>query len=106
MENISLERDQHGHLVDRNAWDETIAAQLAAEGSITLRDEHWQVIEFLRNFYAEYEHIPPMRLLVKTIAQKLGPEIGNSPYLYTLFPDGPVKQGCKIAGLPKPPHCI
>ncbi|MGL4639372.1 MAG: TusE/DsrC/DsvC family sulfur relay protein, partial [Shewanella sp.] len=46
------------------------------------------------------------RVLVKAIGQRLGPDKGNSKYLYTLFPNGPAKQATKIAGLPKPAKCI
>ena len=40
------------------------------------------------------------------IGKKLGADKGNSQYLYELFPYGPAKQACKIAGLPKPTGCV
>jgi tRNA 2-thiouridine synthesizing protein E len=47
-----------------------------------------------------------MRLLVRELAQRLGAEKGQSRYLYRLFPEGPAKQACRYAGLPKPVSCI
>jgi TusE/DsrC/DsvC family sulfur relay protein len=47
-----------------------------------------------------------MRLLTKVLAARLGKEKASSLYLYQLFPDGPAKQACRYAGLPKPISCI
>jgi tRNA 2-thiouridine synthesizing protein E len=59
-----------------------------------------------RNYYEEYQIAPAVRVLIKAIKKSLGPDKGNSKYLYELFPYGPAKQACKIAGLPKPTGCI
>jgi tRNA 2-thiouridine synthesizing protein E len=45
-------------------------------------------------------------VLTKSMGKTLGADKGNSAYLYELFPYGPAKQACKIAGLPKPTGCI
>lgn len=42
----------------------------------------------------------------KAIARELGEAKGNSRYLHKLFPEGPLKYACKLAGLPKPPTCL
>ena len=62
---------------------------------------HWEVVNFLREYYDEYQIAPAVRVLTKAIGKQLGPDKGNSKYLYELFPYGPAKQACKIAGLPK-----
>ena len=66
----------------------------------------WEVINFLREYYQEYQIAPAVRVLTKAIGKKLGPDKGNSKYLYELFPYGPAKQACKVAGLPKPTGCV
>jgi len=101
-----LETDEEGYLVNLSDWDETVATELAKSENIELTDAHWEVINFLREYYNEYQIAPAVRVLTKAIGKKLGPEKGNSKYLYELFPYGPAKQACKIAGLPKPTGCI
>ena len=98
--------DKEGFLIHWQDWNETIAREIAMAEKITLTENHMEIILMLRHYYQEYQHIPPMRGLSKVIKKMLGEEKAHSIYLYELFPGGPVKQGCKIAGLPKPPHCI
>jgi len=99
-------RDAAGYLEDAAAWSPGFADMVAAEEGITLSDAHWQVLQFLRDYHAQYEHSPPMRVLVKAIAPLLGEPKATSRRLYQLFPDGPARQACKIAGLPKPEGCL
>ena len=83
-----------------------VLVRMAAEDDIELSSEHWEVINFLREYFEEYEFAPAVRILTKAIAKKLGNDKGNSRYLYSLFPYGPAKQGCRFAGLPKPTGCV
>lgn len=96
----------HGNLTDISQWNEKVAAHMAKQEGIELSDEHWEVINFLRDFYFKYEITPMVRLLQKHLAKKLGSEKGSEKYLYNLFPDGPARQGSRIAGLPEPQGCI
>lgn len=98
--------DEKGYLADINVWNESIAQAFAEREGIQLTDAHWEVIHFVRNYYLEYGTSPAIRLLVKAIGMTLGPEKGNSRYLYRLFPKGPAKQATRLAGLPKPVKCI
>ncbi|MGI2854148.1 TusE/DsrC/DsvC family sulfur relay protein [Shewanella algae] len=98
--------DPQGYLKQVSDWTPELAPVIAAAEEIELTDAHWEVVNFVRNFYLEYKTSPAIRVLVKAIGQALGPEKGNSKYLYTLFPMGPAKQATKIAGLPKPAKCI
>mgnify|MGYP005845889815 CR=1 FL=1 len=102
----SIEVDEEGYLVNLSDWDETVADYMAKEEKVEMTPNHWEVINFLREYYSEYQIAPAIRVLTKAMAKKLGPDKGNNKYLYELFPYGPAKQACKIAGLPKPTGCI
>ena len=98
--------DEEGYLTNLADWNEDVAAYLAQEEKVEMSESHWEVVNFLREYYNEYQIAPAIRVLTKAIAKKLGPDKGNNKYLYELFPYGPAKQACKIAGLPKPTGCI
>lgn len=102
----SIEVDEEGYLVNLSDWSEEVANFLAQGESLALDSNHWEIINFLREYYQEYQIAPAVRVLTKAVGKKLGPDKGNSKYLYELFPYGPGKQACKIAGLPKPTGCI
>ena len=103
---LGAEIDEEGFLLKMTDWSEEIALAMAAEDDIELSTEHWEVINFLREYFEEYEFAPAVRILTKAIGKKLGNDKGNSRYLYSLFPYGPAKQGCRFAGLPKPTGCV
>jgi len=100
------EVDEEGFLVNLGDWTKEICETMASDDDIVLTDEHWDVLNFLRNYYEEYQVAPAVRVLTKQIKKQFGKEKGNSKYLYSLFPYGPGKQGCRFAGLPKPTGCI
>lgn len=100
------EVDEEGYLIDLSQWNKEVGQELAISEKVDMTESHWEVIEFLREYYDEYQIAPAVRVLTKAIGKKLGKEKGNSKYLYELFPYGPAKQACKIAGLPKPTGCI
>ena len=102
----SFETDEEGYLTNRTEWNEDLAKAMAKADNCDLSDNHWEVINFLREYYEEYQIAPAVRVLTKAIGKKLGPDKGNSKYLYELFPYGPAKQACKYAGLPKPTGCV
>jgi dissimilatory sulfite reductase related protein len=101
-----LETDEEGYLVNLADWSEEAADYIAQQENVPLTPNHWEVVNFLREYYNDYQIAPAVRVLTKAIGKKLGPEKGNSKYLYELFPYGPAKQACKIAGLPKPTGCV
>lgn len=100
------EVDEEGFLVNLGDWTKEICETMASGDDIVLTEEHWGVLNFLRDYYEEYQVAPAVRVLTKQIKKKMGKDKGNSKYLYSLFPYGPGKQGCRFAGLPKPTGCI
>jgi len=102
----TVEHDEEGYIIEIGLWSPELAALIAESENIEMSDDHWEVVNFLRNYYEEYQIAPAVRVLTKAIKKSLGPDKGNSKYLYELFPYGPAKQACKIAGLPKPTGCV
>jgi TusE/DsrC/DsvC family sulfur relay protein len=96
-----LALNEEGFLTDPQQWDKQVAEILAkaVEGIDKLTTEHWAVIEFIRNHYEETSLAPMVRSICKTTGLPLR-------RIYELFPSGPAKGACKIAGLPKPDGCV
>ena len=70
----AIELDKDGFLVDLDDWSHDVASALAATEDIDLTPEHWEVLELLRSFYAEFQLSPATRPLIKYTALKLGPD--------------------------------
>ncbi|SDJ25554.1 TusE/DsrC/DsvC family sulfur relay protein [Aliiruegeria lutimaris] len=102
----TIEHDEEGYITTLSDWSEELANVIAETENIDMTDEHWAVVNFLRDYYDEYQIAPAVRVLIKAIKKEMGPEKGNNKYMYELFPYGPAKQACKIAGLPKPTGCV
>ena len=102
----SFESDEEGYLVDIASWNEELANLIAKDEEIDMTEEHWEVVNFLRDYYNEYQIAPAVRVLIKAVKKKMGADKGSNKYMYELFPYGPAKQACKIAGLPKPIGCV
>ena len=102
----NLDTHEEGYLATLADWEPGVADIMASDDDTELSDNHWEVINFLREYYEEYQIAPAVRVLTKAIGKKLGKDKGNSKYLYELFPYGPAKQACRYAGLPKPTGCV
>ena len=102
----TIATDKEGYLKNLSDWSEDIAQLIASNDELVMSDAHWEVIHELRNFYQEYQLSPTMRVLVKYIGTRLGKEKGSSIYLLQLFPGNPAKVAARIAGLPRPTHCL
>ena len=95
-----FEVDEEGFLQDPSLWDDEVAALFASEEGIeTMSDEHWAVVRYIRDYYEENDTAPLVRKIVQTTGLRL-------KEIYRLFPSGPAKGACKVAGLPKPDGCV
>ena len=106
VNSILPETNEQGFLIRAADWNEQVAQVLADINDISLTAAHWEIINFIRQYYLQYKHLPNARVFAKAIAKTLGEEKANSRYLLRLFPDGPLRYACKLAGLPKPPTCL
>lgn len=96
----SIQVDSEGYLIDLDDWSEGFARAQAAEEELELTDEHWQVINFIREYHNEHRVQPQVRVMISHFTQKWGAEKGSNLYLHELFPrGGPQKQGNRLAGI-------
>jgi tRNA 2-thiouridine synthesizing protein E len=95
-----MDIDEDGFIQDPDQWDENVAADLAkTEGVEALGEDHWKLVNYIRDYYAKFGIAPMVRKLCKDCDFKL-------KYIYEMFPSGPAKGACKVAGLPKPTGCV
>ena len=96
----TIQVNEEGFMTDPGEWNKDIAVVIAnEEGIAEMTDEHWKVINYLREYYLKNKIAPMVRRLCK--------ETGfNVKKIYELFPSGPAKGACKVAGLPKPTGCV
>ena len=100
FEGQSFEIDEDGFLLDYNTYcEEWVGYVKGQEGIDELGDEHWKLIKVLQDYYEKNGIAPMVRVLSKLTKFKL-------KHIYELFPSGPGKGACKMAGLPKPTGCV
>jgi TusE/DsrC/DsvC family sulfur relay protein len=100
IEGRTYEVDEDGFLQDPAIWNEGVAKDFATTESVTeMTEDHWKVVNYIRNYYLQFGVAPMIRKLCKETGFKLN-------QIYELFPSGPAKGACKLAGLPKPTGCV
>jgi TusE/DsrC/DsvC family sulfur relay protein len=96
----TLELGDDGFMREPDRWNDEVAVALAAtDGIAELTAKHWKVVRYIRAHYAEH-HVPP---LVRKLCKQTGLQLLE---IYELFPKGPAKGACKVAGLPSPDGCV
>ncbi len=95
-----IEIDEDGFIQEPDLWDEAVAQDLAKTEEVAeMTPDHWAIVNFLRNYFLEFGIAPPIRMITKQTGFDL-------KTIYKLFPSGPAKGACKVAGLPKPTGCV
>jgi len=98
----NLEATESGFLVSQDDWDKDVAAAIAAADGLTLTQDHWDVIDFLREaFFENNGEQPNNRAILKAMQEKWSDRKVDNKTLFDLFPGNPSKQAGKIAGLPE-----
>ena len=69
----SLETDEEGYLANLNDWEKEVATVMAEAEDLELSDDHWEIINFLREYYEEYQIAPAVRVLTKAVGKRKNP---------------------------------
>ena len=100
MSGAEVEVDEDGFIQEPEKWNKEVAEDLAkTEDAYPMGEDHWKLVNYLRDYFIKFDIAPPIRMLTKETGLDL-------KTIYKLFPGGPAKGACKIAGLPKPTGCV
>jgi tRNA 2-thiouridine synthesizing protein E len=89
--------------LEMEQWTRAQGEAIAAAEGIAMGEVHWQVVDFLRDYYLRCGQATSGRLLARILDEEFAAR-GGTAYLLTLFPKGPVAQASRIGGLPVPPY--
>lgn len=100
IEGKTFDVDGDGFLTTPEIWNDEIAKLFAkTDGIEDLTEKHWAIIRVIRQNYEEKGMAPMVRVICKETGLKL-------KEIYELFPLGPARGACRVAGLPKPDGCV
>jgi len=110
VNNKIIQTDEEGYLVNLDDWSDEVCDALIkqheADGFKPVEEITRGLIDYFRAYYQEHQVHPSMHKLVLTLGKDQGEHFRDQEsfknFLYELFPDGPVRMLCKLAGLPKP----
>ncbi len=95
-----FEVDGDGFLSDPQLWNDEVAQLFAKyDGIESMNEQHWAVVRIIRKNFEEKGMAP----MIRTICQETGVKLRE---IYELFPLGPARGACRVAGLPKPDGCV
>jgi len=83
-------------------WTQDSTKRTARDDGLELTEDHWKMLRALQEYYAKHEEsLINVRELHDALDEKFHGQ-GGIKFLYELFPNGPVAQGCNLAGLEPP----
>jgi tRNA 2-thiouridine synthesizing protein E len=98
----TLETNENGYLVNVDDWDKDVAQAIADAEGLSLTQDHWDVIEYLRDAFLNHNgEQPNNRAILKAMQDKWDGRKVDNKTLFDLFPGNPSKQAGKVAGLPE-----
>ncbi len=96
----TFEMDEDGFIARFEDWcPEWIDLVRESEGIAEITDQHMKVIDFIQEYYKRNGIAPMVRVITKSTGFKL-------KEVYELFPSGPARGACRMAGLPSPTGCV
>ncbi len=100
FDKIEIEMDDSGFMIEPKSWTKETAKMIAGyDGIDELTGDHWQILNLIRSHWEEHERAP----MIRTLCNETGLTLKE---IYKLFPRGPARGACRIAGLPKPEGCV
>lgn len=95
-----IEFDPDGFMIEPDLWNDEVASMIANdEGIDEMSENHWKIVNFIREYWKEHDLAPPVRL----ICTENNLSVRD---IYKLFKAGPARGACRVAGLPKPDGCV
>ena len=100
IEGKAFEVDGDGFLSTPEIWTDEVAKLFAKyDGIEEMSDKHWIIVKYIRKNFEEKGNAP----MIRSICQETGVKLRE---IYELFPLGPARGACRVAGLPKPDGCV
>jgi tRNA 2-thiouridine synthesizing protein E len=98
--NRAIELNDKGYLLNFEDWDKSVAETMAKLDHLTLTRCHWIAIDFMRDFYRQFEIPPSPHALLKAVGDQIYENGCSRQDLESIFPKGGCKHACRLAGLP------
>ena len=97
---FSVPLSEAGFVLEFDGWSEEVALAMSKQDGLELTNCHWAAIRFLREYYATHLVAASPRVMIKAIGHQLSQRKCTYNDVKVLFPNGGIKQACRLAGLP------